>query len=241
MNIIRCLALVGLFLSKQMVVAQINTSNIVGRVDRAFAAGDNLFATPLETGTGDTLTELFTHFVPDGTTISLWNPTTRTFDTTSTFSSGSWSINLSLPPGTGAELHTATSFTNSFFGYVLNHDGSALGSSSQLTPPPVYSGPNGVLLLGDKALAVDTGTDIFLNLLGRAPNPGEQVTTLDSATQTYLTSTYLGNGSWDTAPPTLHVGDAAFLNVGPVPEPSTLSLVGLGSAIGIAFNRRKSN
>jgi hypothetical protein len=77
-------------------------------------------------------------------------------------------------------LYTPTGFTNTFVGTVLNHDGSNLSDISELTPPPVYSGPDGVFLLGDKAPTVDTGADIFLNILGRAPNPGEQVTTWDT-------------------------------------------------------------
>jgi hypothetical protein len=223
----------------QVANAQVYSSNIVGYVNRAFVPGNNLFATPLDTGGGDTLSELFTGYVPDGTTVSLWNPSIKNFDTTSTYNLGSWSQNLTLLPGTGAELSTSTLFTNTFVGNALNHDGGPLGGSGNPTPPPVYSGPNGVFLVGDKCPIYDSGTDIFLSILGRAPNHGEQVIWWDPATQTYTTSTYLGSGRWsNNKTPTLQVSGAAFLNVGPVPfnitsvpEPSSLALAGLGASL----------
>jgi hypothetical protein len=74
---------------------------------------------------------------------------------------------------------------------------------------------------------VDTGTDIFLNILGRLPNFGEQVTLLNTASQTDTTSTYLGSGNWDNIP-VLGVGQAAFLKVEPAPEPGVFSIFIVG-------------
>lgn len=194
-------------------------------VNDLFLPGDTLFNNPLSQPGYETLNYLFPSSIPNGTTISLWNSTTASFGTTSTFSSGAWSINLTLQPGTGAQLFTPLAFTNTFVGNVLNHDGNPI-VGGQITPPPVFTGPNGIYLLGDKCPTTDTGTDIFLNILGRLPNIGEQVTLLNNVTQTYTTSTYLGSGNWDNVP-TLNVGYSAFLNVESVPEPSTLSFFGI--------------
>jgi hypothetical protein len=202
-------------------------------VNRPFNAGDNLFVNPLHAG-DNTLSNLFvTAAVPNGTTVSLWNPATSAYDTTSTFNAlnGSWSVNLLLAPGTGARLTTSSSFGHTFVGSALNHDGSLLNFNDPFVNPPPYAGPNALLLLGDKTPIVNTGNDIFLHILGRNPNIGEQVITLTT------TSTYLGGGAWDNMP-FLGVSDAAFLNVGPVPEPATTALTLMGLALIRAFRRK---
>jgi hypothetical protein len=67
--------------------------------------------------------------------------------------------------------------------------------------------------MGDKCPIRNTGTNIFINIIGRYPFVGEQVT------QPTGTSTYLGNGMWDSIP-TLDTGRAAFLKI--ITEPSPL-------------------
>lgn len=191
-------------------------STVVGYCNFVFLPGPNLFENPLENAP-DTLDNLFGQNVPDGTTISLWNPNLSSFDSVSEYLNGNWTVDFTLGPGTGAELNTASAFTNTFAGTVLNHDGTVYTGTSVLTPPPVFSGPNGTCLLGDLAPTGDSGTNIFLNILGRLPNVGEQVTTLSG------TSTYLGDGAWDNLP-TLDVGQAAFLTIESVPEPGAFSL-----------------
>lgn len=211
---------------------------ITGYVTTTFGAGVNLFGNPLDaTGqSASAVNDLDTIFPvsgpetpPNGTQVALWNPIADTFGPSSTFNGGSWSVDLTLSPGTGAELITPTTFNTTFVGFVDNHDGTILGGPNILSPPPVFPGPNGIYLLADATSILDVGTDIFLNILGRLPNAGEQVTLLDAASQTYTTDTYLGKGSWDNVP-TLQVGQAAFLNVISAPEPSTLfsGLAGLG-------------
>jgi len=201
-----------------------SASIFAGYVNTVFAPGPTLFSNPLDTGLANDLDTLFpVSTVPVGTTISLWNPNTRTFDNSSVLSGGAWSMDFTLNPGTGARLTTSINFINTFVGNPLNHDGSSLQGPP--TTPPVYTGPNGIFLLADACPTDDTGTDIFLNILGRQPTVGEQVITLSS------TSTYLGSGNWSGGVPTLDAGASAFLNVGPVPEPTTLALSGLGLAL----------
>ena len=207
---------------------------VVGYVNHTFDVGGNLFTNPLQ-DSSNTLSTLFSSPPPDGTSISLWNSTTSTFDTTSTFASGTWSIDFTLDPGTGARLTSTSTFVNTFIGTALNHDGTVWDGVSALTPPSVFSGPSGLYLIGDKSPMVSTGSDIFLNILGRLPNVGEQVISLST------TSTYLGGGTWDTNP-SLGVSDAAFLNVEPVavPEPSTLVATSLLLGLfGVAGLRRR--
>ena len=97
------------------------------------------------------------------------------------------------------------------WGTVLNHDGSSY-SDAPIPPPPLFTGANGVYFLGDKAPVLDVGTNIFLNIIGRMPFVGEQVIQVSG------TSTYLGNGRWDSVP-TLGISNAAFLNIMTEPPP----------------------
>jgi hypothetical protein len=227
--------LIAVIISETLQSAQAQSNvyalNVVGYVNRVFGIGNSLFANPLTASPNNTLSSLFSpSIVPNGTQISLWNSTSGTFDISSTLSFGSWSTNLTLNPGTGARLTAPSAFTNTFVGTVLNHDGSLFSGS--LTNPPVYGGPNGIYLLGDKAPVANTGSDIFLSIVGRSPNVGEQVITLTT------TSTYLGGGNWDNIP-SMAVSDAAFLNIGPVPEPTTITLSLLGFALIPIYRRRQ--
>ena len=218
--------------------AQVYSQEMIGYINHTFAQGNNLFSNPFDAG-DNSLTNLFSQYgvLPDGVTVSLWDPVSETFSQTSTYSGGSWSLNLLMPPGTGALLNSSQPFTITFAGNVEDHDGSAL-LTSYPTPPPVFSGPSGIYLLGDKCPWNNVGTDVFLNVLGRLPNPGEQVLTLNSS------STYLGDGNWDKTP-VLDASDAVFFNltgsaVTPnfVPEPSTMMLGLFGCALAIACRRR---
>jgi hypothetical protein len=205
----------------------------VGYVNRTFNVGDNLFENPLQ-NTDNHLSVLFPT-APDGATVSLWDPVAFAYRPTAIFDAftGKWEDPLTsaptdflLNPGTGADFNGSNPFTNTFVGTVLSHDGTGYTDSNPL--PPAFTGPAGRYLLGDKCPISATGNDIFLHILGRNPNPGEQYITL---TDTY---TYQANGTWlkDGIPivaPTYNVGDAAFFNVLAVPEPSatTFALVGL--------------
>ncbi len=194
-------------------------AGIVGYVTSRFDVGSNLFNNPLECSTPTEVNSLNALFPapPQSTTVSLWNPTNLSFDVTSSFTNGSWSINLVLPPGSGALVTAPKAFTNTIVGTALDHSGNVVtGDPPSIPPPPVFTGPDGVYLLGDKAPFPNIGTDIFLNILGRLPNIGEQVTRLQGV------STYLGNGEWDSIP-TLPLGQAAFLTI--ISEPPRLTIL----------------
>lgn len=227
--------------------AQVYSQNLVGYVNFDFYVGVNLFGNPLDdsinVGTSlnavNKLSSIFPNSgqgaPPDGTKVALWNAASDSYGPSSVFNAGSWSTDLTLLPGTGAELIAPTTFTATFVGGVVDNDGNppqVSGGDILFAPPPVFAGPNGTYLRADAAPLVDVGTDVFLNIFGRLPNPGEQVTLLNAATQTYTTDTYLGNGAWDNVP-TLQVGEAAFFTINSVPEPSTFfaGLAGIGLAI----------
>jgi hypothetical protein len=194
--------LIGVIAIVLPLMGPIKAKAIVGYYNQVFTPGNNLFAVAMLSGS-NTLSQLFPSAIPEGTTISLYNPATTNFDIPSTFSGGSWSMNLSLLPGMGAVLNTPRAFTNTFFGIVLNHDGSPWHGDPIIPLPPVLFGTNGVCLLGDKMMIINVGTNIFLNIIGRMPYVGEQLYKLSGS------STYLGNGMWDSIP-TLNQGEAAF-------------------------------
>jgi hypothetical protein len=187
---------------------------IVGYWSAGFVTGSNLFNNPLQSGS-NALHQLFPYSsyapIPEGTAISLWNSTNSSFYSASTFTNHAWSVDLILPPGTGVLVYAPSPFTNTINGYVLDHNGSGL-TNQFLTLPPVFSVSNGVYLLGDKAPIVNVGTNIFLSIFGRMPFVGEKITQFSG------TSTYLGNGIWDTIP-TLGISKAAFFTIISEPPP----------------------
>jgi hypothetical protein len=206
---------------------------IISYVNATFSSGSNLFSNPLETSSSNFLDEILTNqgtqHIPDGASISFWNPTNLSFYSVSVYTNGSWSSNVSLPPGLGALVITPLPFTNTITGYVAGHDGILVTNEDELTfpPPPVYSGSNGIFLLGDKAPFTDVGTNIFVNILGRPPFPGEQVITLTE------TNTYFGNGVWDNIP-VLNVGQSAFLNITTILPPA-LSIAYLNNKVIVSW------
>jgi len=222
--------------------AQVYNMSIVGFANYGFAVGNNLFCNPFD-GNVNTLSYMLNPAsVPIGTTVSLWNTSAGAYTTTATNTGSAWTVDLTLNPGTGALLVAPAAFINTFVGTVDGHDGTPFTTSLETISLPIFNGGAGTYLLGDKMPIVDTGSDIFLNLIGRLPNAGERVTT-DAGT-----STYLGDGNWDVVP-VLNVGHAAFLeivgmgsgtvaSVSVVPEPSTLVLGGVGMSLLLAVRRK---
>jgi hypothetical protein len=217
-------------------------ANIVGYVNLTFQPGANWFANPLlntDIG-GDDLDSLSSIMptAPDGTTISLWNPAANQFATTSTFNNGAWSDNLVLDPGTGALLNAPSQFINTFTGTVENFDGTIANTDNSFGTAPLFSGPDGFYFLACKTSVALSGNEVLQDIIGRGPQNGEQVTTLNALTQTYTTTTFL-NGAWNNGDPTLAVGSAAMINLGPAPEPSSVALILAGVASVIAVRRRQ--
>ena len=197
----------------------------VDSVSLSFAPnGLTPFENPL-LATNNHLNQLFPS-PPCGSRILLWDG--QRFSPSARYIAGSgWDINLELKPGTGAFFQSlsASFFTNTFTGTVLNHDGTPLPGGGLPSPS---SPPAGYYLLGDKSPVSSTGTDIFLNVLGRMPAAGEQLLRWNISAQAYDASTYQGGGIWSTPPPTLNVGEGAFFVLIPEPSAATLALLGLG-------------
>jgi hypothetical protein len=214
-------------------------ANIVGYVNLTFQTGANWFANPLlSTAPGGDSLNTIIPTAPNGTTLSLWNSTANQFTTTSTFDNGAWSANLVLDPGTGALLNAPSQFINTFVGDAENFDGTIATGGGLTGVPQVFSGPNGIYFLSCKGPVALSGNDVLQDIIGRGPLNGEQVTTLDAMTQTYSTTTFL-NGVWNNGDPTVAVGSAAMINIGPVPEPSSVALMLAGVASVIAVRRRQ--
>src|SRR5271163_4145143 len=125
-----------LLASQASVNAQVYSQNLVGYANITFNAGVNLFGNPLDSAPNDLdsiINDDGTEIIPNGTTVSLWNPTTDSFGPGSVFNNGSWSVDLTLLPGTGAELIAPSSFSTTFVGNVDGHDGNLL---TQMSLPP---------------------------------------------------------------------------------------------------------
>lgn len=230
---------VALHASCQRALAQSNTysMNIVGYVNTPFVAGGNLFSNPLSAAT-NRLSSLFLWGAPAGTTVSLWDYLSESYTQTSTYNGSAWSVNLTLNPGTGALLTTPAAFTNTFVGNVVYTPGPP--PNNDILPSTVFVEVAGMHLLAS-ATPVSypgSGYSAFDVIIGRAPRNGEQFIWLNEQTQTYHTTTYYTGTGWDNGEPVLGVGDAAFFNVLPVPEPTAISLMLVGALVLGAMRRR---
>lgn len=208
----------------------------VGYFNTEFVAGGTLFKNPFEALPNNNLSSVLSQGIPEGTTVSLWNPAANAFDVTSQYQGGAWTIDLALPLGTGALLNAPQTFTNIFLGEVRNRAGGPYNDGAELQPAPVFAAPPGTYLLGDKMPYASSGNDIFKYVLGRSPSPGEQIRRLQPGTLNYIMSTYLGNGNWD-AMPSLRANEAAFFTI--IPEPSAVGLGLLGGSLVWGLRRQR--
>ena len=224
----------GLFCGS--VHAQVYSQNVVGYIIQDLFPGNNLIANQL--GNGDnTLNTIFNAAstlnatIPEGTTFTKWDASLVQFLPLSTYDTNSgWSINYELGYGEGGELNPPSSFTNVLIGSVW--PGANVGGPYT---PPLVTG-TGLMLL---SCYIPIGNASFHDVVGRDPNNGESVTTLDALSQTLSTTTF-ENGVWSNGDPALAVGQAAFFNLVSVPEPSTWMMLGAGLFSLTNFRRRQS-
>jgi hypothetical protein len=218
MKLVKCLCLVffaGVGVSAN---SQVFSSNVVGYINQPLYAGDNLIANQLSFS-NNTLNAIFQPGVPEGATFTEWDPSSQQYLPASVYDINTgWSINYELDYGQGGLFHSPVNFINTFAGSVWpGFDG--------IDPfaPPLVTG-SGTLLL---SCFIPIAPATFYDVVGRDPQNGESVTLLDAVSQTY-TTTVFENGVWDNGTPMLNIGQSAFFNLEPVPEPAVYNLVGAG-------------
>lgn len=220
--------------------AQVYSQTIVGYINQAMYAGDNLIANQLS-NSNNTLNAIFDGNpasgtgVPAGATFTEWDSTTQQYLPASTYDTvNGWSIDYTLGYGQGGLLNTPAAFTNTFIGTVWP---GFSGASTNFLPPLVAG--SGTQLLSCY-IPIDDAT--FDDVVGRDPLNGESVTTLDPSTQIYTTTTF-DDGVWNNGAPALDIGQSALFDLEDgadprVPEPAAGALVGAG-ALGLALLRRR--
>ncbi len=215
--------------------AQIYSLNVVGYINLNISPGDNLIANQLSASPDNTLDSVLTYGVVPGSSFSEWNPVSNQFFPASIYNGSIWSINYTFGPnGMGAVLNSPSATTVTTVGDVVNFNVMLTTIPGYTFVPPDY-GPGTYLL----ALAAPLGGASFEDVVGRLPNVGDSVTTLDGPTQGYSMTVFNGT-NWSNGDPSLAVDQSAYFNLVPVPEPSTLALAGLGAATLIFFRRRSS-
>jgi hypothetical protein len=215
--------------------------NVVGYYNRNVVAGDNLIANQLGYGTGgqysNTLDNVLTYGVADGSTFTEWDPTANAFLPLSVFNAAqtNWSINYTFNLGQGGVLHSPVATTCTFVGEL---DGSIYNiNTGEYNWNPGY-GPGYYLL----SCPVPFSDETFQEIVGRDPTDGEWVKILNEATQTYTVTTYHDGLGWDNGDPDLGVGQAAWFDLGPVvvPEPSAGLLLAAACTVTLLRKRRQN-
>lgn len=204
------------------------SQNVVGYANLPYYAGYNLIASPF--GEDDnSLNTLFRSGAPQGATFTEWDFVAQQYLPVSTYDINSgWSINYILSYGQGGLLNTPVNFTNAFAGTVWPEWNLQRPANTPLVTD------TGSLLLSDYVPFAD---ETFFEVVGRDPQNGESVTMLDALTQTSITTTF-ADGVWDNGDPLLNVGQAAFFNLMPTPEPESVTLFGAAVILMLLLRRK---
>ena len=166
----------------------------VGYLNLLVSAGDNLVAAPMETYPDNSIQTILKG-LPSGSTLTAWDPVAQAFLPPSVYDPiAGWSINYTLAQGIGGVLHCASNSTVSIWGSF----------TETWTPPPRS---RGVSLI---SCGIPIAGASFQDIVGRDPQAGEWVRTLDASNQTYTTTTFMGTSGWDHGMPALQAGQAAF-------------------------------
>jgi hypothetical protein len=212
--------------------------NVVGYYNRSIVAGDNLIANQLGYGAmgqyANTLDNVLTYGVADGSTFTEWDPTANALLPLSVFSAAqtNWSINYTLNLGQGGVLHSPVATVCTFVGEL---DGSIFNiNTGEYYWNPGY-GPGNYLL----SCPVPFSDETFQQIVGRDPTDGEWVRILNEATQTYTVTTYHDGLGWDNGDPDLAVGQAAWFDLGPVAVPEPTSGLLLAAACILTLVRKR--
>jgi len=216
------------------VFASSKSQATVGFYNLSISPGDNLIADQFDNSPNNTLDNVLTTGVAAGSTFSQWDPAANGLLPLSTYNGSSWSIDYAFGPnGVGGVLNSPSNTTVTFAGSVVNLN--AFGTNLVYTFTPPARGP-GTYLLG---LAAPLSGATFQEIVGRAPNIGDSVSSLDGSTQIYTTTTFNGL-VWNNGTPSLAVGQADFFTLVAAPEPTMIALAGAGAATLLIFRRRNS-
>lgn len=203
-----CLAAAGLLGGMLAASAQnVYSLNIVGYVNKVAPVANQfaLWANPLDTGAGNSITNLFPS-APNATQIRAWNGASYV---SAQKSFGNWNTNLVLAPGTGFFIKYPAgsgSVTNTFVGTVLveNPDGQG-GGTNTTAITSTFALLGGKFPIGGNLTSTGVGT---LNL-GAALANGSQVRAWNG---TAFVSAQKSFGNWNTNLP-LGVGDGFFVRL----------------------------
>ena len=182
--------------------AQVYSQNIVGYVNTVFVGGGGytLVSNPLDDGNGNQLTNVITSSLANKSQILTFNGTS--YNTPITKAGGAWPSSVSLNPGTGFFVKSATpsSVTNTWAGSVLV----STGQSFTNTLPVGYS-----LVGSGVPYGGDATTDTNINLGASLANKS-QLLAFDPVGQSFLTPVTKAGGTWG-APFNIVPGQGFFI------------------------------
>ena len=232
----------------------VQADSLVGYVNKQYPQGWSLIANPLNNTSGNTLDGLFGNTMPDGTQLSKW---TGSAYNTFTYNTVGWrdaslsyvGSSVTLPPGIGAVLFTPVLPPNiTWVGNVI-HDHGPPPLSDIIRHPATPPASPGIYLLASTFPVVGS---TFADIVGRAPNDGEAILTINSLGTPGVVH-YDSGSWWDSSSnlvpnPTVGIAESAFFALGGanfanwslpgvVPEPGTFTLLALGAII--LFRGRK--